>query len=147
MQKYHSGPFAGHFSHKALYRVLSQWYWWRGMFQDAQVYCCSCLTCATYGGAGKQLKPPLMLIPVGGPFHRVGVDIMELPLTIYGNKYVVVFVDYLTKWVEAFPVADQTSETVAALLVDEIFCVMEYQRHYCLTVVLIFCFFFDERCL
>uniref|UniRef100_A0A1X7UR29 Integrase catalytic domain-containing protein n=1 Tax=Amphimedon queenslandica TaxID=400682 RepID=A0A1X7UR29_AMPQE len=68
------------------------------------------------------MKPPLMPIPVGGPFYRVGVDIMELPLTIHGNKYVIVFVDYLTKWVEAFPAADQTSETIATLLVNEIIC-------------------------
>lgn len=27
-----------------------------------------------------------MLIPVGGAFHRVGVDIMELPLTQNGNR-------------------------------------------------------------
>ena len=97
MQKYHSGPFAGYFSHKVLYRVPSQCYWWRGMFRDAQVHCRNCLTCATYGGASKRPKPPLMPIPVGGPFHCVGVDIMELPLTIHGNKYVVVFIDYLTK--------------------------------------------------
>ena len=30
--------------------------------------------------------------------------------------------DYLTKWCEAFAVADQTAETVAKLLVEEVIC-------------------------
>lgn len=34
----------------------------------------------------------------------------------------IVFADYLTKWVEAFAVADQSAETVARLLVEEVFC-------------------------
>ena len=34
----------------------------------------------------------------------------------------VVFQDYLTKWVEAFAVLNQTAETQAKLLVEEIFC-------------------------
>ena len=70
------------------------------------------------------MKPPLLPIPVagGGPFHRVGVDIMELTLTVHGNKYVIVFVDYLAKLVEAFPAEDQTSETIANLLVNEVIC-------------------------
>ena len=33
-----------------------------------------------------------------------------------------VFVDYLTKWVEAYPTADQTSETITRLLIDHIIC-------------------------
>ena len=32
------------------------------------------------------------------------------------------FVDYLTKWVEAFPVADQCAETIARLFVNNIIC-------------------------
>ena len=36
--------------------------------------------------------------------------------------YVVVFLDYLMKWVEAFPVTDQRAETVARLLVEEVIC-------------------------
>ena len=45
---------------------------------------------------------------------------MELPLTVHRNKYVIVFVNYLTKWVEPFPAEDQTSETIANLLVNEV---------------------------
>ncbi len=53
-------------------------------------------------------------------FERVGVDILEMPLTKCGNRYVVVLLDYLTKWVEAFPLPDQTSESIARLLVDHV---------------------------
>ena len=48
------------------------------------------------------------------------MDVLQLPLTQDGNKYVVVFLDYLTKWVEAFPVQNQTAETIARLLVEEV---------------------------
>jgi transposase InsO family protein len=61
-------------------------------------------------------------IPVGGPFHRVGVDVLQLPLTRNGNRYVVCFVDYLTKWVEAFPVSDQRAETIANLFIEHVVC-------------------------
>ena len=30
--------------------------------------------------------------------------------------------DYLTKWVEAFPIQDQSAETITRLLVAEVFC-------------------------
>ncbi len=59
---------------------------------------------------------------MGGPFERVGVGVLEMPKTLQGNRYVVVFADYLTKWVEAYPTADQTSDTIARLLVDNIVC-------------------------
>ena len=78
--------------------------------------------CVSRNGSGRQTKPPLNSIPVGGPFHLMGVDVLQLPVTEAGNKYVVVFADYLTKWVEAFAVKDQSAQTIAHLLVEEIFC-------------------------
>ena len=82
----------------------------------------SCLTCATRKGTGRAKRLPLQPIAVGGPFHRVGVNVLQLPLTQSGNQYKVVFMDYLTEWVEAFAVANQTATTIAQLLVEEVFC-------------------------
>ena len=50
------------------------------------------------------------------------MDVFQLPLTESGNRYVVVFADYLTKWIEAFAVSEQSAETIARLLVEEVFC-------------------------
>ena len=59
---------------------------------------------------------------VGGPFHTIGVDVLQLPLSYDGNKYAVVFMDYLTKWCEVFAVTDQTAQTIAKLLVEGVIC-------------------------
>ena len=48
-----------------------------------------------------------MPIPVDHPFQILGVDVMELPLTTKGNKYLIVFQDLFTKWPMAFPTLDQ----------------------------------------
>ena len=57
---------------------------------------------------------------MGGPFDRVGVDVLQLPTSRKGNKYAIVFVDYLTKWPEVFPARDQSALTIGKLLVERI---------------------------
>ena len=54
------------------------------------------------------------------PFQIVGVDIMDLPVTTNGNKDVVVFQDYLTKWPIVYAIPDQKSHRIAHILVDEV---------------------------
>ena len=92
------------------------------MRNDVHKFCRSCLVCSTWKGTHGTCKPPLQPIPVSGPFHRVGVDILQLPLTTKGNRYVVVFMDYITKWPEAFAIPDQTAETIAKVLVEKVIC-------------------------
>ena len=118
----HQGRFAGHLAEKKVYDRLRRYVWWRGMRGDIHDHCRSCLVCVSRKGGHRSLKPPLQPIPVGGPFHRVAVDVLQLPLTVRGNRYVVVFMDYFTKWPEAFAVANQTAETIARLFAEEIIC-------------------------
>ena len=122
LEEAHAGHFAGHLSGRKIYDRLRRSYYWQGMRSDVRRYCRSCLTCASRKGNGRRVHPPLQPIPVGGPFYRVGVDILKLPQTTSGNRYVVVFIDYLTKWPEAFAIPDQRAETIARLLCEQIIC-------------------------
>ena len=70
---------------------LGKYYWWPNMRRDIVDWCRACLTCATRQ-TSRKIKPPLVPIPVGGPWDRVGVDIVQLPKSYGGNQYAVVFV-------------------------------------------------------
>ena len=48
-------------------------------------------------------------IPVSGPFDRIGVNVVQVPKSARGNRYIIVFVDYLIKWEEVFPTPDQSA--------------------------------------
>ena len=45
---------------------------------------------------------------------------MDLPVTESGNRHVVVFQDFLTKWPLAFPVPDQKAIRLVRLLTEEV---------------------------
>ena len=92
----HSGQFAGHFAERKVYDRIRRYYWWKGIRSDVRRHCRVCLTCASRRGGRKPPRPPLHPIPVGGPFHCLGVDVLQLPLTRNSNRYVVVFADYLS---------------------------------------------------
>ncbi len=116
LEEAHCGPFAGHLAERKVYDRLRRSVWWRGM---KGTFCRSCLVCASRKGGRRTFRPPLAPIPVG---DRVAVDILQLPLTANGNCYVAVFMDYLTKWPEAFAIPDQKAETIAKLFVEHVIC-------------------------
>lgn len=117
----HDSIGGGHLGfHKTWSKVKTRFVW-NNMYLITRNWVNSCSTCA----AKKQLlKTKMPLIPLKAaekPFELVGVDVLgPLPITKQGHKYIVVFTDYLTKWVEAFPVAETTANTIAKLLINEI---------------------------
>ena len=118
-QEAHAGKFGGHLRDHKVYSQLSRHYWWGGMRRDVSSWCRACETCASRR-VGRPIRPPLVPLPVAGAFDRVGVDVIQFVQSNSGNKYAIVFIDYLTKWVEVFPTADQTALTIARLLVTEV---------------------------
>ena len=111
----------GHLGTHKTYQKLRIRYWWKGMFKDTEHWCKSCVDCSMRKTPKTNLKAPLLPIPVEGAFDRVGVDIVgPLRKTDRGNRYILVFSDYLTRWPEAFPIANMDAGTVARILVDEI---------------------------
>ena len=50
------------------------------------------------------------------------MDILgPLPDTPSGNKYILMVIDQFTKWVEYYPIPNQSSEIVAKSIVDNFF--------------------------
>jgi hypothetical protein len=63
----------------------------------------------------------MQLILVETTWRTIGMDFIgPLPQTKRGNQYILVFTEYLTKWVEAFPTVNCKAETVAKFLVEEL---------------------------
>ena len=40
------------------------------------------------------------------------MDVLEVPISTHGNRYLLVMQDYFTKWAEAFPMPDQTAKHI-----------------------------------
>lgn len=95
----YAGVFGGHLRSAKLHGQLAKHYWWPGMQQDIIKWSRSCKICASRQ-VGMPIHAPLTPIPVAGPFDRVDIDVIKFPTSSKGNKYAVVLMDYLTKWLE-----------------------------------------------
>ena len=107
MEETHAGALAGHFSGPRLYKIISQRWWLKNMYKDLMEYARNCPQCTVIERSERKQIPSLVPIPVDHPFQILGADVMELPLTTKGNKYLIVFQDLFTKWPMAFPTLDQ----------------------------------------
>jgi len=69
----------------------------------------------------KKPRAPLGTIRVGAPLERLATDILgPLQLTARGNRYILVATDHFTKWTAIFPVPDQTANTCAEKLLNDV---------------------------
>ena len=58
---------------------------------------------------------------MGEPWKRIGLDLMgPLPKTESGYRYIMVIVDYFSKWVEAFPLKTKRSEEIMRNFVEQV---------------------------
>jgi transposase InsO family protein len=124
MRGAHDDPLGGgHVGFVRTYAKLAQRYFWRGMYSDVAEWVLRCPTCLARKLQQQRGVPVLGFghESISHPFEFVGVDVVgPFPPTERGNRYVVVFTDYLTRWVEAFAVVEHTAESVAELLINEV---------------------------
>ena len=58
-----------------------------------------------------------------GPFAKWGIDFITCNPTLKnGHKYIVVAVDYFTKWAEAIPTFKANVKTAALFLFNQVIC-------------------------
>ena len=92
---------------------------WPGIAKDVKDLCASCPICQKAGPA-IIAKAPLNPLPViKEPFTRIAMDVFgPLNRTKAGNKYILVLMDYATKWPEAFVLRNVTAEIIVNCLIE-----------------------------
>ena len=123
VQELHGGKSSGHLGMKKTTGKVRMRFYWVGMDADIRSVVRKCDVCARRKTPLKKRKAPLQQESVGAPMERVALDVVgPLPETERGNKYILVVGDYFSKWMEAYPIPDQTAQTVAEKFVNEFTC-------------------------
>jgi len=121
MKIMHDHPTGGHMGIESTYNKIKERYYWNQMFEDIREYIKTCNICQRFGKPER--NEPLHSIKVIQPYERIGIDIVgPLPETKKKNKYMVVAIEYLTKWVEVRALDKATAENVADFIYEDIIC-------------------------
>ncbi|GJZ13487.1 reverse transcriptase domain-containing protein [Tanacetum coccineum] len=105
----HSGPTRRHHSASVTGRkVYEAGFYWPSIFKDAKDYVVKCDACQKLRNISSQNEMPQNNIQVCEVFDIWGLDFMGPFPDSRGNKYILVAVDYMSKWVkaQALPIND-----------------------------------------
>ena len=119
----HGGGLPGHFGVTRSIRRCQENHYWPNYRRDVTLYVGRCEACLRRKSPPTRARAPMGHVAVGLPMERWAVDIMgPLPKSHSNNKYIVVFMDYYTKWAEAAPMANQEAQTVARAFIQLVVC-------------------------
>ena len=118
----HSLEYGGHFSStKTAAKVLQSGFYWPTLFQDARQFVLTCDRCQRTGNIGRRNEMPLNGILEVEIFDVWGIDFMGPFPSSFGNQYILVCVDYVSKWVEAIASPTNDGRVVTKFLRKHIF--------------------------
>ena len=118
---FHDNPTSAHQGAEAMRQQINKRYVWKGMTSDIKEYIKSCYECQRRGGP-KENNQKRTIVPMD-IFERWGIDIVgPLPQTEDGYRYIVVAMDYFSRWPEARPLTHANAGQVAKFIYEEIIC-------------------------
>ena len=118
----HDTPTGGHLGEDKLYSRLQQRFYWPGYSTDVKRWCATCPSCAARKSPTPHNQAPLQTVAAGSPMQIVAVYIFgPLPESPSKNRYVLVAMDYFTRWAEAYAIPNQEAITIATKLDNELF--------------------------
>lgn len=123
LKDYHDSVFGGHFGVAKTYIRIKKHFYWKGMKRYITTYIANCAKCQR-NKIGRATRMKLCETDLSHrPFENIYIDLVgPLPVTASGNKHILSMVDDLTRFVEFVAVPDQTANTVARALYEQILC-------------------------
>ena len=124
LREVHEGICGNHIGARTLAgKVLRQGYYWPTILQDATDLVKKCRICQEHAKISRLPSEPLTSITSPWPFQQWGLDILgPLPISKGQCKFIIVAVDYFTKWAEAEPLATITEKKIRNFVWRAIIC-------------------------
>ena len=117
LKHYHTGPTGGHYSvNRTAHKVLESGFYWPTIFKDSFNFVKTCDRCQRVGNMSKRDEMPQNFILECEIFDVWGIDFMGPFPNSFGNKYILVAVDYVSKWVEAQALPTNDARVVVKFL-------------------------------
>ncbi|KAM1439543.1 hypothetical protein TB2_012665 [Malus domestica] len=112
----------GHFGQKrTAEKILQSGLFWPTLFKDAYNWCMACDRCQRVGNQSKRNEMPQQSILIVELFDVWGIDFMGPFPSSHGNQYILVAVEYVSKWVEAIAAPTNQGSVVLRFLQGVIF--------------------------
>ncbi|XP_017411652.2 uncharacterized protein LOC108323671 [Vigna angularis] len=114
LRELHTGICGFHSGKRTLRgRVLRAGYYWPTLDRDCEIFVKKCISCQAHGHDIRAPPEDLHNIVSPWPFAQWGLDIVgPLPIAKAQNKFLLVAVDYFTKWIEAEPLSVISAQRV-----------------------------------
>ena len=124
LKEVHEGICGQHLGGRALgHKIVRLGFYWPEMMKDSMSYVKRCDRCQKFSPIVRQ--PPEMLTSISSPvpFAMWGMDILgPFPMAVAQRKFLIVAIDYFTKWIEAKPLAQITTKQVNQFFWENVIC-------------------------
>ncbi|CAN6476348.1 unnamed protein product [Victoria cruziana] len=118
----HAKACGGHYSgKKTVAKVLQSGFFWPTLHKDAYMFCKQCLKCQQMESISRRDSMPMTPILVVDVFDVWGIDFMGPFPPSFGYLYILVAVDYISKWVEAVAIQTNDHKVVLKFIKHNIF--------------------------
>ncbi|GJU96892.1 reverse transcriptase domain-containing protein [Tanacetum coccineum] len=124
VKEIHEGSYSMHSGPRSVVaKAIRSEYYWPIMHKDARNIIKKCDDCQTHRPVPRNPQQKLTPITSSWPFYKWGIDISgPFPKAQGKVKFLIVAVDYFTKWIEAKPVATIMGSQVKKFVWDNIVC-------------------------
>ncbi|GJV08540.1 reverse transcriptase domain-containing protein [Tanacetum coccineum] len=124
LREIHKGSCSMHAGPRSMVaKALRPGYYWSTMHTDARNLIRECSSCQVYRPVPRNPQQKLTPITSPWPFYKWGIDIAgPFPEGPGKVKFLIVAIDYFTKWIEAKPVVTITGAEVKKFVCDIIVC-------------------------
>jgi hypothetical protein len=120
-KEHHDSIWAGHLRGPQTYARIAQIYWWPNMQREVNQWVAGCQECGSRKARPREVIPPLRSLRGGAVGDRWALDVAgPLPTTDGGQRFVIVALEYVTRYAVARTCMRHTAEDVAEFLLEEV---------------------------